>query len=264
MPTFRPERCTTTTCPVALATDIKSDRALFVEGHLGRAFELGDRFSASITGEARAESYSRYSGLNNNSLGASFGLRNKLGLGLTAPVLRYHLSFTRLDFDDAYRDGWKGSAGIAYTKRINEQWQLGASWTYDQRITDKELRLPPTFSGKAYDVKGNTLSIDMNYTASERWQFSAGYAQRHGSITSTGVHTQAIWDASTAWSKDFALGDDSYRINARTYMLNLGASYAVSDWSSINLSFARWFSRATGGFDYANNVFRTSFVYSFF
>jgi hypothetical protein len=247
-----------------LDRDIKADNAISIEGHLGRAFELRENLSASITGEARAEQYAHYKGLNNVTLGTTLGLKHKLGIGLTAPIIRYHASLARLSFDDSYRTGWKTTAGASITKRFNEKWELSTSFSFDHRWTDKELRLPPFFSGAAYDVTGRTLSIDANYTASEKWLVSFGIAQRRGEIASTGVHTKAIWDASTAWSKDFALGDDSYRIDARTNMLNLAASYALSDRSSLNLSFARWLSRANGGFDYNNSIVRASFIYNFF
>jgi hypothetical protein len=247
-----------------LDRDIKADNATFIDAHLGRAFELTENLSASITGEAHAEHYARYTGLNHISAGASVGLKHKLGIGLTAPALRYHASLARLSFSDSYRTGWKTTAGASITKRFNEKWELSTSLNFDHRWTDKEKRLPPTFSGAAYDVTGHTVSIDANYTASDKWLLSFGLAQRRGEIASTGVHTKAIWDASTAWSKDYALGDDSYRIDARTNMLNLAASYALSDRSSLNLSYARWLSRANGGFDYNNSIVRATFIYNFF
>jgi hypothetical protein len=247
-----------------LDRDIRADNITFIEGHLGRAFEVTENLSASTTGELRAENYARYTGLNNVTAGITLGMKHKLGIGLSTPVIRYHASLARLLFDDSYRTGWKSTAGASISKRFNEKWELSTSLNFDHRWTDKEKRLPPTFSGAAYDVTGHTVSIDANYTASDQWLLSFGIAQRRGEIASTGVHTQAVWDASTAWSKDFALGDDSYRIDARTNMLNLAASYALSDRSSLNLSYARWLSRANGGFDYNNSIVRATFIYNFF
>jgi hypothetical protein len=245
----------------ALATDIKSDTALEMFASGGRRFDLGDTLSASLGGELKMQSFGRYGGLTNTQVGVQGALRYKFGIGLDQPWLRLSAGWAKLNYVDDYRDGWRTDFGLTVGKRLAEGLELRGTLTRDVRRSDKELRLPPWFSGKAYDVQGNTVSLAADYTLGSTWLLSAGLAQRRGLITSTGVHTQAIWDASTAWSKDFALGDDSYSIYARTTMINVGVSYALSDATSLNLNIARWMSRANGGFDYNNNIFRVSILH---
>jgi long-subunit fatty acid transport protein len=248
----------------ALASDVKSDAALEASIVAGRWLDLSDNLGLTLTGELASQRYQRYGGLDNTTLAANADLKYKFGLGRDVPWIRGSARLARLDFKDRLRDGWRSDVGMTIGKRVFDRWEMRAGLSFDRRIADIEVRDVPAFSGSVFDVKGKTVSASLSYTPDDRWQLAAGVAFRSGDITSTGVHTQAILNASTAWTDDDALGDDAYRIGAKTTMLNIGASYALGERTSLNLGIDRWISHAVGGFDYSNTIGRASLIHSFF
>ena len=246
------------------ASDIKSDSALVVAASGGRAFEAGDNTSVALSADAKSVTWLHYPGLSHTDLGATLAWRSKFGLGLYAPWARLSASAARMSFGDSLRNGWRYDAGLTAGKRLTPNWDVRADIRYDKRSADRALPVVPSFSGAVYDVHGWTASVASQLALGERLQVSLAYARRTGDITSTAVHTQAIWNASTAWNKDRALGGDGYRIHARTQMLTLGASYALGKDSSLNLEAERWLSRANGGFDYYNSLVRAGVLVTFF
>jgi hypothetical protein len=242
------------------AADIKSDTALTASARLGRAFDVTSNTVGTLSMEVRSTSQMRYTGLSHNDMGASASLRRKLGLGPYAPWIRASLGASRVIYRDALRSGWTYDAALAVGKRHSTSWDSLLELRHDRRTTDGERRVVANFSGAVYEVSGWTGAASSNLDLNDRLRLSAGYAMRAGDITSTAVHTQRIWDASTAWNKDAGLGGDGYRIRARTHMVSLGASIALGPDASFNVGVERWLSRANGGFDYYNTLVLASFM----
>jgi hypothetical protein len=242
------------------AADIKPDSALSASASLGRGFDTGNNTSAALFVDLKSTGQLRYTGLSHNDVGVGASIRHKFGLGPYAPWTSASVGATRTVYRDDLRSGWLYDAALSAGMRHTALWDSTIELRHDRRTTDAERRVVPNFSGAVYEVAGWTGRLGSNLDLGERLRLSAGYAQRIGDITSTAVHTQQIWDASTAWNKDAGLGGDGYRIRARTHILTLGASIALGTDASINLGVDRWLSRANGGFDYYNTLVRAQFM----
>lgn len=247
----------------ALASDIKSDSVVYARAWANKSLDLIDDLQMTLTLDLGVESYARYSRMSNLTLGLTASARHKFGLGPQAPWLQGAVSATRLQFRDSLRTGWLYNVSLSAGKRLSDDWDLRVDLTHDRRTADEVFAVVPFFSGDSFGVAGTSLAFKLNYAASRDLLLTAGYGVRNGDITATAVHTQAIWDASTAWSKDMALGDDNYRIKARTQMFDLAASLALGERSSVNASVSRWRSKTYENFDYSNTVLRLNWLHSF-
>lgn len=242
------------------AADVRSDSWLEAGAAFSRPLDLRGDWTVTPSVSVRGQRYAHFTGLDNVAFGAGLSAWRKLGLGLTAPWISASANVARLEFRDELRSGWRADLGASIGRRLGRDLSISGDLRLDRRIADREERLPPWFPGNAFDVGGLTASLAAGYAPAEGWLLNASLAHRRGDVTSTGVHTQAIWDASMAWAHDHALGNDAYRIDARTTMASLDCSYAIDSSTSLDLALDRWISHASGGFDYYNTVVRVVLV----
>lgn len=248
-----------------LAHDIKADTALQAALAWGRFVPLAGGFSVRATLDTAGEVYTRYSGLDNLSLGGSVGLRHKFGLGAFAPWLSASGAAARLDYRSALRDGWRYEAGVATGKRLTEAWDLGLDFRYTHRTADQRRSVVPGFSGAVFDLQSHQLSVHSDHTLTEHVSLLAGYDYRRGDIASTTLRNFTVFTNSDAIAPDTAFGDETvgYRIHGVTRAWRLGLSYALGPSNSLNLRAERWTSRASGGLDYTNTLAGATYVHAF-
>jgi hypothetical protein len=247
-----------------LEHDRKSDVAVQAGLAWGRFVPLADGLTLRATLDGAGEIYTRFSGLNNLSLGGSLSLRRKLGLGALAPWLSVSVAGARLEYQNDVRTGWRYELGVATGKRITEAWDIEANFRYQHRTADESIAVVPGISGEVFDLQSHQAGLRSEYALTERLSLAAGFDYRRGDIASTTLRNFTVFTNSDAIALDTAFGDDTvgYRIFALTRAFRLGLSYALGRSNSINLVAERWISKARGGLDYYNTLVGASYVHA--
>jgi opacity protein-like surface antigen len=116
-----------------------------------------------------------------------------------------------------------------------------------------------------FDHTSNTVSAHAGYDVSEWLLLFLGGEYRRGDIASSSPPNLRVLEAASARAADPAFGPGviAYRLDANTYTILGGASLAVTERCSLDLSYERQETRANGGMSYANNVARLRFRCSF-
>jgi hypothetical protein len=246
-------------------SDVHGDLALEASTSQGVVSQFTDSNSVSATADLRGQSYTRFEGLNNLSLGGSLGYRDKFGVGALAPWISATLSAARLEYQNSVRNGWQYNAGMRAGKRLDERWNVGAEISYDRRTADHTASLVPGISGAVYDINGRSAGINAGYAWSNKLLLSTSYTFREGDVVSTTRPNPGIFFSSEAVAQDpaFGPGEFAYRLHAAAQILALRASQAVGRNSSLNLGFLRQLTRGDGGNNYVKNVVDLSYLYSF-
>jgi hypothetical protein len=247
------------------ARDVKSDSALSTALSTGLLVPLGDRSLASITGDLSGNGYVELPGLSNLGVGATTALRHKFGLGATAPWVRVFGSGTRLEFDDAVRDGWRYRLGAGAGMRLGARWDVRADYVFEERLADHGHAVVRTLPGDVFDTTAHTWSGRVDFYYDDRVAFFTGYAWREGDVVSTTRRNPEIFAVSKALTADREFGPDffAYKIEATVHILTFGASFAMTSRSSLNLGYERQIGIGPNGLDYANDVFRAGVLFSY-
>lgn len=247
-----------------LERDRKSDVALQAGVAWGRFVPLADGLTLRATLDGGGEVYTRYSGLNNLSLGGSLSLRRKIGLGALAPWVSLSVAGARLEYQNDVRNGWRYEFGAVTGKRITDAWEIEANFRYQHRTADESIAAVPGISGDVFDLQSHQLGLRSEYALTGRLSLAAGFDYRRGDIASTTLRNFTVFTNSDAIALDTVYGDDTvaYRIFALTRAFRLGLSYALGRTNSINLVAERWLSKARGGLDYYNTLVGASYVHA--
>ena len=236
--------------------DIASDSALITGISAGNAMALDGSDLLTIDGDLESETYHRYGGLNNLSLGITLALRRKWGLGAYAPWTRLSLSSRRLSFVNNIRDGWLHQAAIGGGQRISERWDLNAEYLVERRTAAGLPDLVPGISGNAFAQHNHNLSFNAEYAWNEKTSFNVGYLLRHGDVVATTQRNFKIFKASKAIAADPVFGPKSfaYKLNGTTWGLNVGLSYAVTSNTLLSANLQRQITHAEGENNYSKSV----------
>ena len=260
-----------------LSSDIRSDTAAYASFTVGQFQQFGDRTSISASLNLQNQTFTRFSGLSNNSLGLSVSSKTKFGLGPEAPWAGVSVSATSLDHHDDLRDGWFFSYGVSGGTALSERWKVRADYKREHRSMDQVtnttlpafvLTLAPglrQLPGSVFDLHSHSLSLGAQFDYTDKIQFTFGYTRRTGDVESSTNPTIAILRVSTGLAPDPTFGPPfvAYKLDADTNIYDVGFSYATSQRSSLNFSAQRNMSYATGDTNYFSNVVRASFLYSF-
>lgn len=211
-----------------------------------------------------------YSGLDHFSTGVKADIRRKFGLGRLAPWASIGAAVRYLDYDDGQRDGWTYSFSINAGKLLTDRFTLQGGYRYERRRTDQSLDIPDLvkafgIGGEAFDTDGHHLEITGLYQINERLSLVLGYTFRTGTITSTTLRNNEIFEASDAIAADPVYGPDrfAYRITADTNIYSAGLSLAINNRMSFNVSYAYQNSDAYEDLAYNNNLVRVDLLYNF-
>jgi hypothetical protein len=249
----------------SLRGDTHGDLAVTAATSQGVFIPVGDFDSATLTGNLRAQSYDRFSGMNNLSLGTTLSYRKKFGLGLTAPAISASLSAARLDFQNDIRSGWQYNAACRFSQRLDERWSIGAELAFDKRTDNHGVAVVPGISGDVFKIDGRNASVNAEYAWDDKTSVSLAYGYRSGDVVSTTRPNFAIFRASAAIVADpvFGLNEFAYRLHAVSQLASLHFSRALNGNSSLNLGLQRQYSRGEGGNNYGKNIVELSYLYSF-
>ena len=241
-----------------MVSDITGVTSLSVDVSATNFFALEEGKSLSITGTLGSETFDRYSGLNNVSVGAIFSARKKWSLGIYAPWTGVSLSTSRLDFANNIRNMWRHQLALRGGKRIAERWSIGGGLMAEQRDARPLAPDIPELSGDVFSQSSRTLTFNSEYIWSDRAFVTLGALLRHGDITATATESPKIIAASTAAADDPVLSSGphsyAYRLRGTTQGLNVDMTFTLSNHSALNVSIARYLSYAKGDIYYARNI----------
>jgi hypothetical protein len=246
-------------------SDLRGDLAYRLATSQGLYLPAAEYGGATLTGDLGLQSYQRFSGMDNLSLGATLGYRSKFGLGPAAPWASVYASAARLDFKDSIRNGWQYYAGVRVGRRLDERWDVNAELRLDHRDASNGTAVVPGIPGNVFNLKGASATLNAAYAWDEKLQLAAGYGYRHGDVAATTRPGATIFFASAAIAADPVFGPDffAYRLRASSQSASLHASQALNAHSSLNLGMQRQLTHGDGGNNYAKNLFDLTYLYSF-
>jgi hypothetical protein len=238
-----------------------------IGGHVSlyQVVACGDGYSVSAGADLDGETFHRLDGLTNASLGGGLSLRKKWGLGAFTPWIRAGASFTRSDYRDDYRNASIYRATLAAGRRIDQQWNLWADYSFERRAAATQEQQEPGISGDAYTQQSHRISGNVEYALNEVLTLDAGLSVRHGDIVTTTLSEYRVYDAARAIAEDPAFGPDAYayRLVGTTYSFRVGLDYSPTPHTLIQCGFQRFDTRAGGGNGYTKSVPEISWSYRY-
>ena len=250
-----------------LSPYIVSDSVLAAAVSVGQFILLNDTDdSLTLQGRLKQESFNRFHGMSNLSLGGSLAFRRKFGLGQYVPWISASLSLDRLKYGDNIRDGWLQQAGIKGGKRIAERWDMWATYTFEKRQSDHTEATDPGISGAVFEQKNRNLSLNMEYAYNDSMFFTLGYGLRTGDVVVTTLADLAsTYAVAKAIRPDTALGinQDAYRLGGNTNILNAGLGVTINPHFLLSVSYQRQVTHADGGSNYNKNLSSITGSYNF-
>jgi hypothetical protein len=249
-----------------LQRDTKSDSAVTASFSGAHSTQLSRDFSVAVALDLRSEAYQRFSGMTNASAGTTLSVKRKLGVGAAAPWIRLSAAAARLEFNDRVRDGWLYGTALAGGQRIAQRWELQVRYSVDRRKGDNEIAALRTVSGDVFDLRAQTLTLDLRYALSDGTLLFAGYAWRDGDVVSSSTPNAKIFASSSAITPDAVFGPNhyAYKLDASSRLLNAGVSQVLSRRSALNVTYQRQVTHAQGDNNYYKNVFAATYAHSFF
>ncbi len=234
-------------------TDRRSDVALSPALSIGHHFQLADATSLVTTADFKGSLYPRFEGLSNLSSTLTLGVRQKFGLGASAPWLGVFAAGGVLDYGDNLRDSLLVDAGVQAGKRLSERFDVQAGYTYEMLDARSSV----------FDQTSHTLTVKGGVVLTDALQVTLGYAVRWGDLV---VHrTPAPGAAQTSRARVVNTFDtplEAVRIEATTHIFSAAATYALTPRAALTAGYEHQLSIGPL-FDYPNHLVRGSFAYSF-
>ena len=248
-----------------LAADVVSDHALQAAVSATQTVLLDNDDLVNWGGRLAGESYARFAGLNNFSLGASASYRHKLGLGAYAPWLRAAWSSTRLSYVDQIRDGWLHEVDFTAGKRLAERWNAWANFRLERRTAAAQEEEVPGISGDAFSQRSRALAVAAEYAPDDATLLTFGGLLRRGDVVSTSRPDYGVFAVSTAIAEDPTFGDEryAYRLTGTSYGLALGLAVSLGPRSRLDIGLQRQVTHAEGGNDYAKTIRSVAWIGNF-
>jgi hypothetical protein len=248
-----------------LRSDIVADSILGARLSIFQLFPLGERYSLTVGGDLRGESYHRLTGLDNASLDGVLMLKTKWGLGAFAPWARAGVSLARSSYDDSYRNAWIYRATLASGRRIDERWNLWAEYAYERVAARTQMQEVPGLSGDAYSQDSHNAGANLEYSFNDGIFLVLGLLARHGDVVSTTAPRLKIYTSSLALAEDPAFGPEeyAYRLTGTTYGFRVGLNFSPTPHSLLGCGFERLETHAAGGNNYAKSIPEITWDYQF-
>jgi hypothetical protein len=221
------------------AADMRGDGAATLAATAGWFHAPSGADGITLSLEANSEAYARFHGLNLISIGGSAAYRHKFGLGHDVPWASITVSAARDDFRGDIRDSDRLEARLEVGQRLSENFDASFGVATDRRFASNDRPVVPGISGKAFDLRGQSVFARAAYDVTERLQLGARVSARRGDVESTTRQNLDIFLASDAIAADPTFGSDfyAYRLRGTTTTADATLSWALSDRSSLNLSY---------------------------
>ena len=204
-----------------------------------------------------------YAGLDNLSVGPTFELRRRVGLGALAPVFSIGLSGSAVGFDDPERSKIEGSLLLGFEERLSDSLQV---------VVGAQLG---SFDARDVVFSGNYASADatLNWDLSEVWRvkFCGGWRNGDAVANYTAVNSPFGWipvdeeafNLPGAWHYVSTFHDPyvAWRVSTVTWSYGVGISPALGPHTSLCLQFTHL--DAPGIDRYVDNIVSLSVTHQF-
>ena len=170
------------------------------------------------------------------------------------PWVLASVSVARDDYRENVSDSDRLRIGAELGRRFSESFDGAIGVALDRRYGKSDLTDVPGYSGRVFDLQGQSAHARVGYAPNERLLLTALLAVRRGDVESTAQQNYPILLAADAIADDPAFRDPNlyaYRLPATTYSGTLSASWALSDRSSLNFAYVD--NRARAGYGLAYN-----------
>ncbi len=214
---------------------------------------------------AGGELYHRYHGLDNAYVSAGVSYRHKFDVGYEAPWLLLAAEGSYHSYDVDLRSGPRLLMRIETGKRFGTSVAAWAGVSYDAREAPHDGQGWPGVGSDVYDLHGTSAYLGATTAFGERLTLGASAAVRRGDVASTSSDWGPLFDYSSAVADDPTFGPNLYVYRLRGTTLSAAAtlSWALSDRSSLNLSFSGERTSVTQGYDYVSRATRLAWLYRY-
>lgn len=214
---------------------------------------------------AGGEIYHRYHGLDNGYVSAGVTYRHKFDVGYEAPWVLLGADGSYHSYDVELRSGPRLLLRIEAGKRFGASFAALAGVSYDAREAPHHGEGWAGVGTDVYDLHGSSVYAGATAALSERLTLGASTAVRRGDVASTSSDWGPLFDYSSAVADDPTFGPDLYvyRLRGTTASAAATLSWALSDRSSLNLSFSGERTSVTHGYDYVSRATRLAWLYRY-
>jgi lipopolysaccharide assembly outer membrane protein LptD (OstA) len=211
--------------------DVRDDWAWRSDVSAGNAMQLTRDLRLNVRANVRGELWDRFGDFNNIGAGASAGLRYRFGLGRQAPWL---LLEDRVGYDHFQDNAQSGNdnvvslrGGIALSERI----ALEANYNFETHVAADDF----------YDRQVHRAGARVAFDVTSLLQVAIGYDYREGDVISYAVPPRPeIAQFATEREDEDEFGiplRTAYKFAGRTHALSVAASYQVTKYASVQLSY---------------------------
>jgi hypothetical protein len=222
------------------AADVRADGAVTLGADASWFYAPSGNDGITLSLQANTEAYARFHGLNLVSIGAAAVYRHKFGLGYAAPWVSAAVSAAHDSYRDDIRDGERFDLRLEFGRRLSERFDASMGVAIDRRRARSDRPVVPGISGKVFDLRGQSIFARAGYDITDRLQLGGSVSVRRGDVESTTRQNLDIFLASDAIAADPTFGSDffAYRLRGTTQSARASLSWALSDRSSLNVSYA--------------------------
>lgn len=246
--------------------DIRADGALTFNGAGSYLATLSGSDSITLSADARSEVYHRFHGLNVIGGGGTAVYRHKFGLGSEAPWIRLSAAVAADDYRSDLRDGDRIALVAELGRRLSTTFDAAFGLTYERRYAKNDEPVVPGISGAVFDLRGQSVYARAGYAIDDRLLVGAEFTLRRGDVVASTRPDLAIFRASEAIAADPTFGPDffAYRLRGTTATVELTASWALDDRSSLNAAYIDERTDSAGGIVYRSHSANIVFAWRYY
>ena len=248
--------------------DRKADNILSAEGSITHSMVTGARSGAVFRGGARYSQFTTFDDLSNLAVTGRAAWRTQPGTEFSSPIFEIAGNLVWLmHADSVIRDGTIATLEASLGSHVTDRVRLGVGAAYDQRDGGD-----PGRAGEVaiYDMKNTRLWGTLDYRIGEKSTaygrvMYVGGAQVFNSVTSGGL--SGAWATAPASAKEFGRATDSYRVEAATFVYDVGLNLPLAGGHALDFLFSYYTSKAEEGSQTGNKydgmLLRASYLYRF-
>ena len=238
------------------ATDKEDDFAWQSDLEIGDAFQLTRDLRLNLAADLRGEVWARFATFDNVAPGTTVGLRYRFGLGSLAPWLLVEDRAGLASYRDDGRSGFQNRFRIRGGFGISERLAVECAYTFD----DFEANDP------FWSLSGHSGAIRLTFDATSSLQVALGYSYRDGDVISYAFPPRPDLVAlASERQPDNAFGTPfytAYRLHASTNAVSASASYSLSRYTSIQVTY-EFRDTSSGSLEYTNHLVEAKIAFAY-
>lgn len=248
------------------STDQKADSIVAAEAYLARSLLLGERSGLVLRGGMKLSQFLAFRDLSNVALSGRAAYRYQPSLSYSAPWLEVAGSATWLKHsDNELRDGFVVAASVGGGSYVTDRIRIGVGAGIEERTAD---------NGALYELSTNRIWATLDYRLGISSTVYGSLTRIAGDHVFNAIYGPAQTLLSTyasAIAADPALADEfggvaplGYRLDATTFVYELGFNYPLKGNQAIDLSVSIFDSESDqGGQSYDGMALRAMYMYRF-